>query len=97
MENILKKVNVTYIEQSPQLFYGMYLYNDTDNNHFDKLDHDAANIILKTLTQNIPKIKDLELPERLTNKSIKDLNLIKKHLNKAQPDIFDWDDIMDIS
>ena len=93
----LKRVNVTYVEQRPQSFYGMYLYNDNYQGNFEKLDRDSANTLLKVLTQNIPEIKDLELPSRLTSSSMEDLDLIKKHLNESQPGIFDWDDIMDVS
>jgi len=93
----LKRINVSYIEQNPRSFYGMYLYNDTDSNHFLKLDIVKANSLLKVLTQNISEIKDLELPRKLTSENIKILNKIKTHLNEAEPNMFDWDDIMDIS
>jgi len=94
----LKKINASYLDDRPWSFYGLYLYNEK-NVRFDKISNlDSANIILETLTVNIPELKNIKLPKDTYGDANKTLNNIKEKLNKAVGyEMFNWAENMDVS
>ena len=87
------KISVSYVEQGPGMFYGMYIHNDSTR--YCKLSRiNEANAVLRSLG-----IED-KLPESISQDgSITDLNNIMGKFNEEHyPDCeFDWDNCMDVS
>jgi len=94
----LHKITASYLDDRPWVFYGLYLY-DEEGKRFDKISNiDNANVILKTLTVNIPELKDIKIPKDTYGEAHKTLNTIKTKLNEAAGyKMFDWGEDMDVS
>ena len=93
--HIPRYISVSYIEQAPQWFYGMYLYSSKNTGHYKKFSNIRdANIVLEAMGC------DIKLPEYFyRNDGEKKLQIIKTKFNKANHGecVFDYDDCMDIS
>lgn len=94
ISNTPKKISAVYIEQSPQWFYGLYLYRNGSSGHYKKFSSlDDANAALQTLGC------DLTIPRTYSNEGIQMLERIKIDFVKKHGEecTFEHDDIMDVS